>query len=102
METVYLVRCINCKRRNFTEEYERGQLVCSNCGLVGHTESVSDSAIDEFAEQLLATSITPEETLSPVILELLDEYKQEQLDRPLEEQLQVFLLEDHVVDRGGE
>ena len=47
METVYLVRCINCKKKDFHEEHEGGKLVCDNCGLIGHTETVSESEIDD-------------------------------------------------------
>ena len=57
METVYLVRCINCKKKDFHEEHEGGKLVCDNCGLIGHTETVSESEIDDIVQQLSQSTI---------------------------------------------
>ena len=94
METVYLVRCINCKKKDFHEEHEGGKLVCDNCGLIGHTETVSESEIDDITQQLLQSSIN-ESKVDAVYLEMMAEYQKKESEKPIEEQLEELSMEEH-------
>ena len=94
METIYLVRCINCKRKDFHEEHEGGKLVCNHCGIVGHTETISQREIDDIAQQLLQSSIN-EPDVDSVYLEMMAEYDKKESEKPIEEQLTTLSMEEH-------
>jgi transcription initiation factor TFIIIB Brf1 subunit/transcription initiation factor TFIIB len=93
MEPIYLVRCINCKRKDFHEEHEGGKLVCDNCGIVGHTETISQQEIDDIAQQLLQSTIAEPE-MDAVYLEMMAEYNKKESEKPLEKQLEELSMEE--------
>lgn len=85
-DTIVLLQCALCKRRNFTEEYEGGPLTCTSCGAVGALEDIQnlDQEIANLANTLKSTGIeyqpTQEEQLMIQMAEKIEKDRKQQMD----------------------
>jgi transcription initiation factor TFIIIB Brf1 subunit/transcription initiation factor TFIIB len=79
MENVYLVQCKKCKTQNtLIQEYERGPLICQECGTVDDIEEIKNvqEKIDDLAEQLTSVKIQPQAQLDA--MKFAQEFAQQQ------------------------
>lgn len=65
MEDIYLVQCINCKHRDFIQEYEGGDLVCTTCGNIGMVEDVPniDQEIEALTQSIQVVQVRPTQSM---------------------------------------
>lgn len=57
MDVLYAVRCRNCKRRTFSQDYTHGPLTCTYCGMVDQVEELPPDEMDALANQLAKTQL---------------------------------------------
>jgi transcription initiation factor TFIIIB Brf1 subunit/transcription initiation factor TFIIB len=92
---VYLEKCSRCNNKDVTPEFDGGQLVCQQCGIVGETTQYTEEDIDEIAELLQATSVKTqekEEELPKEIADMLREYELKNNNNSLEQLIKNMTL----------
>jgi len=78
------MRCKNCYGQDFTQNYQDGPLICTNCGMVNNVEPLPDDEMGDLADMLHSANmlhsayVNKHRKFSPEMQQMLDELAAEE------------------------